>query len=150
MQQALAALCLTVASVLLHVGGFFSIFVYLQHVRQGDPLSHGPIYIIRLVLGVTLLIVALHLIEVSFWAVWFQWVGAFPDASTALSFSLGSYSTVGTQDLVLPHQWRMLGSFEGLVGALLFGLSTAFIFSVINAVIHMWENHQHHQQSSRA
>ena len=35
--------------------------------------------------------------------------------------------------LVLPPRWQMLGALEAVNGVLLFGISTAFIFAVIQA-----------------
>ena len=143
MHQVLAALGLTGASVLVHVAGFLIVLRYLDLVRQHKPALHGRFYVIRLVVEVTLWIVVLHLTEVALWAAFLLWVGACPDAATALYFSLGSYSTVGTHELSLPHQWRMLRGFEALAGALMFGLSTAFIFSIINAVLQISHNHEY-------
>jgi hypothetical protein len=46
-----------------------------------------------------------------------------------------SYTTVGS-DIVLPPQWKLLGPFEAVDGMLMFGVSTAFIFAVIQRLIH--------------
>ena len=78
-------------------------------------------------------LILLHLTETSIWAVFFLWRGLFPDFETALYFSLGSYSTIGYGDVVLPQRWRMLGGIEGLSGVLLCGISAAFVFAVINS-----------------
>jgi hypothetical protein len=144
--QAVAALGMTVANVVVHMAGFFIVFAYLQYVRRHGLVSHGLTHILRVLLAATVCIIVLHGIEVAMWAVLFRWVGAFPDAATALYFSLGSYSTVGAKGIALPHQWRMLEGVEALVGALMFGLSTAFIFSVITVVKQMWQNHQQEKQ----
>jgi len=77
-------------------------------------------------------IIVLHLLETVVWAVVYQWWGLFPDYETALYFSLGSYTTIGYGDVVLPQRWRLLGAVEGISGVLLCGLSTAFIFVVMN------------------
>lgn len=39
-------------------------------------------------------------------------------------------------DIVLPPQWKLLGPFEAVSGMLMFGLTTAFIFAVIQRLIH--------------
>jgi hypothetical protein len=36
----------------------------------------------------------------------------------------------------LPPQWKLLGPFEAVDGMLMFGVSTAFIFAVVNRLIH--------------
>jgi hypothetical protein len=39
-------------------------------------------------------------------------------------------------DIVLPPRWKLLGPFEAVSGMLMFGLTTAFIFAVIQRLIH--------------
>jgi len=73
-------------------------------------------------------------IEAAIWAVFYYHSGLFPDFETSLYFSIGSYTTIGYGDVVLPRAWRMLGGIEGLSGVLLCGLSTAFVFAVVNAM----------------
>jgi hypothetical protein len=36
----------------------------------------------------------------------------------------------------LPPRWKLLGPFEAVSGMLMFGLTTAFIFAVIQRLIH--------------
>ena len=81
-----------------------------------------------------LAIIILHVIEAAIWAVFYYHSGLFPDFETSLYFSIGSYTTIGYGDVVLPRAWRMLGGIEGLSGVLLCGLSTAFVFAVVNAM----------------
>jgi hypothetical protein len=138
--QAAAALALIAATVFVHVAGFLVVLRRLQPVRRQDPVAHGLGYVIRLLLTVILLMILLHVVEVFIWAGLYAWVGAFPDFRTALFYSLGSYSTVGAEGLRPARQWEMLGGLEGLVGALMFGLSTAFIFAVMNAINQMWRH----------
>lgn len=89
-------------------------------------------YTIMLILAFFVLIL-LHLTETSIWAGFFLSRGLFQDFETSLYFSLGSYSTIGYGDVVLPQRWRMLGGIEGLSGVLLCGLSAAFVFALINS-----------------
>ena len=42
-------------------------------------------------------------------------------------------STRGASGLVLERHWRMMGALEAMDGMLLFGISTAFIFTVMQA-----------------
>lgn len=82
-------------------------------------------------------VVVLHLTETAVWATVYRWWGLFPDYETSLYFSMGSYTTIGYGDVVLPQRWRLLGAVEGISGVLLCGLSTAFIFVVLNALIQL-------------
>ena len=80
-------------------------------------------------------IMLLHLAETAIWAVVYRWWGLFPDFETSLYFSMGSYTTIGYGDVVLPEKWRLLGAVEGISGVLLCGLSTAFIFVILNGLV---------------
>lgn len=78
------------------------------------------------------IIIILHLVETAIWATAYLWWELFSDYETALYFSLTSYTTIGYGDVVLPEKWRLLGGIEGISGVLLCGVSTAFIFVVLN------------------
>ena len=61
-------------------------------------------------------------------------VGALPDTRSSMLYSLGAMTTYGHQSLYLEDRWRLLGTLEALNGWLLFGLSTAFLFWLIQEV----------------
>ena len=66
-------------------------------------------------------------------------VGAFPDWEHALFFSTANYATVGAEDLTT-DKWRLLGAWEGIVGFVLIGWSTALFITVI---LRIWsEDHK--------
>ena len=79
-------------------------------------------------------VILLSLAEAGLWAGFYYLRGLFPDYETALYFSLGTYSTIGYGDVVLPQRWRLLGGIEGISGVLLCGLSAAFVFAVLNTL----------------
>ncbi|HWO01472.1 MAG TPA: ion channel [Blastocatellia bacterium] len=80
------------------------------------------------------IIVVLHLVESLIWAAFFDLWSLFGDFETSWYFSLGSYTTIGYGDVLLPAKWRVLGGLEGITGTLLCGLSTAFLFVFVNAI----------------
>jgi voltage-gated potassium channel len=83
----------------------------------------------------------IHAVEVWLYAGCYLALGALPDLETAIYFSTASFTTIGYGDIVLDRQWRLVGAIEGANGLLLFGWSTAFLFSVIGrmrALEHDW------------
>lgn len=46
-------------------------------------------------------------------------------------YSVDSMTTRGASGLVLQPHWRMMGALEAANGMVLFGISTAFIFAVM-------------------
>jgi hypothetical protein len=80
------------------------------------------------------LLTALHGIEGAAWAFAYVKLGALPDARTAMLYSLSAMTSYGHASLFLAPHWQMTGALEALNGMMLFGLTTAFLFSVIQAV----------------
>jgi hypothetical protein len=51
----------------------------------------------------------------------------------AILYSVDAMSTRGASGLTLQGQWRMMGALEAVDGMLLFGISTAYIFALMQA-----------------
>ena len=97
----------------------------------GARLSVNLIFI----MGATLLALAGHLAEIGLWAFVLDISGAVTDIGSAIYSSAGSYTTSGS-DIVLTPRWKLLGPMEAVAGMLMFGVSTAFIYAVVNRLIH--------------
>jgi hypothetical protein len=80
--------------------------------------------VIGLLLAVTLII------ECGIWAAAYLWLGALDSPLNALLFSIDSMSTRGASGLTLQPHWQLMGALEAVNGMLLFGLSTAWLFTV--------------------
>jgi hypothetical protein len=84
--------------------------------------------LVRVVYG----LLVLHLLQITVWAAFYQLDGCFPDFATSFYYSATSYSTVGYGDVVLPHEWRILGAVEAVTGVIMFGWSTGVLFTVVH------------------
>ena len=58
-------------------------------------------------------------------------LGALDSAKAAILYSVDFMATRGASGLMLQPHWRMMGALEAVDGMLLFGVSTAFIFTVM-------------------
>ena len=128
------AIAIVFVCLLLHVTG---IMLMAEWMVRHQHYFEGPGARIRFsIMMVTLFsgIVVLHIVETTLWATFYYSRALFLDFETALYFSFVSYTTIGYGDVLLPHSWRLLGALEGISGVLLCGLSTAFIFAIINAM----------------
>jgi len=96
---------------------------------------------IALIAVVGLLLALLHGIEAGLWAAAYWWLGALGSASEALLFSVDSMSTRGASALTLERRWHMMGALEATDGMLLFGISTAFIFAVMQGYWQLMTQH---------
>ena len=96
-----------------------------------------------LVVGATtMLATTLHGLEAGIWASAYRSVGALPDFRSAMLYSLNAMTSYGHITLHLPDHWHLLGALEALNGWLLFGLSTAFLFAVIEKAGSLASRHE--------
>jgi hypothetical protein len=87
------------------------------------------------VMGATaLLATLLHGVEGAIWAVAYRILNALPDDRSAMLYSLSAMTTFGHANLFLANRWQLMGALEALDGMLLFGITTAFLFAIIQRV----------------
>ena len=106
-----------------------------QDVSRRDVLA--IVFVVVAVVG--LLLTMLHLVEIAMWAAAYLGLAALPTVFDAMLFSLGAMTTAGAPGLSLPRHWQMMGLLEAVNGALLFGISTAYMFAVLQAY---WSLHR--------
>jgi len=78
---------------------------------------------------------AAHLVEMGVWAVLFLGCGEFRDFPTAYYHSAVNYTTLGYGDLIMSARWRLLGPLEAANGMVMFGVTTALLFAVIQRLL---------------
>ena len=127
-------LAATVATIVIHGVVLHTIVVSLRRDLMRGVLGARIWVNMSFVMVAILIALAGHLGEIALWALTLDISGAVPDISAAIYSSAGSYTTSGS-DIVLPPQWKLLGPFEAVDGMLMFGVSTALIFAVVNRLI---------------
>jgi voltage-gated potassium channel Kch len=120
--------------LVIHIAGMVFIGDRLVRRREEIERNAGPLCASILLIVVFSFVILLHLTETCIWAALYAWLGLFENYETALYFSLKTYSTVGYGDVLLPHDWRIVGTVEALSGVLLCGLSAAFLFAIVNTL----------------
>jgi hypothetical protein len=134
LRESIAAFALIGICVLIHTTGIVRLALLLVKRRDSMVRRFGTTHNSMILIGVFCGLLLLHLAESCIWGAFYSWRGLFANYETSLYFSLGTYTTLGYGDVLLPQRWRLLGSLEGITGVLLCGLSTAFLFSVVNAL----------------
>jgi hypothetical protein len=94
-------------------------------------LPHVFAIVIGAITAMGLLLAALHGIEAAFWAAAYLWLGALVSPEAAILYSVDTMATRGASGLTLQPHWQTMGALEAANAMLLFGISTAFIFSVM-------------------
>jgi len=77
-----------------------------------------------------------HLFEIGVWAMLFVLCGEFDAFALAYDHSAVNYTTLGYGNVIMTPSWRLLGPLEAANGMLLFGVSTAIIFTVIQRLLY--------------
>ena len=129
-------LSLIVLTIAIHAVGMVTLAlvgvrfrVRLEARRLG--LWHAIPILVGVIGAVGLLLAVLHGIEAAIWAAAYLWVGALGSSIDAMLYSIDSMTTRGASGLVVQQHWQMMGALEAVDGMLLFGISTAYIFAVM-------------------
>lgn len=129
------SLPLIVLTVIIHVLGLGYIHARITGVSRRNKKHYHPVALFIAIMGTTTLAATvLHGLGASIWAAAFRLLGALPDHRSAMLYSLGAMTSYGHASLFLEPRWQLMGTMEALNGWLLFGLTTAFLFSMIEKV----------------
>jgi hypothetical protein len=123
------------ATIAIHGVAVLSVVYFVRHEYR---LGRAGIRFWRdllIVSAVTLLALLAHLVEIAIWALVFDCCGEFPHLSMALYHSAVNYTSLGYGDVVMSAAWRLLGPLETADGMLMFGVSTAMMFAVIERLV---------------
>jgi hypothetical protein len=129
------SLPLIVLTVVIHVLGLGLINERVVRALSGILNHRRFTGVFVVVIGSTaLLATILHGFEAVIWAAAYRVLGALPDAKSAMLYSLSAITSYGHANLYLEPHWQLMGALEALNGMLLFGLTTAFLFAMIQQV----------------
>jgi MFS superfamily sulfate permease-like transporter len=129
------SLPLVMLTVIFHVIGLglFNVqMIRLEEKIEGRRRYEATFVI---VMGVTTVWTTILIgIEAGVWATAYRILGAIPDSRTAMLYSLSAITTYGYSEIFLAEHWRLMGALEALNGIMLFGLTTAFMYGMIQRV----------------
>jgi len=118
-----------VCTIFVHVLPFAAtVAIVRRELGQGGVTFWSEFAIVASIILVSLLA---HLMGIALWAEVFKICGEFHEFDLAFYHSAVNYTTLGYGDLIMSPTWRLLGPLEAANGILMFGVSTAMIFTVI-------------------
>ncbi|HEY2528948.1 MAG TPA: ion channel [Xanthobacteraceae bacterium] len=127
----LISLVTTLATIVVHVGASAAIAYFLlgeyRRGRAGVRFWRD----VAIVAGGTLLALIAHLAEITIWALVLDASGEFTHFAMAFYHSAMNYSSLGYGDIVMSNSWKLMGPLEAANGMLMFGISTAMIFTLM-------------------
>jgi hypothetical protein len=122
-------LCALAATIVVHA---IALNVAIRFFRRQKSLGRaGKSFSIDLpIIGLTIsFALAAHLIAIALWAFVLMICGQFSVLTTAYYHAALNYTTLG--DVAMSSSWALLGPLEAIDGMLMFGVSTAMIFAVV-------------------
>lgn len=124
---------LILLTVLVHVSGLLVIDQRVVHGRGRHLIErrHPKVAFVVVLVATTLLATGLHALEGGSWACAYLFLGALPDFRSCVLYSANAMTSYGHTNLSLEPHRQFMGAMEALNGWLLFGLSTAFLFGVL-------------------
>jgi hypothetical protein len=124
---------LIVLTVVIHVLGLGLVNRRARLISNSMMSRRHPTFMFVVGLSVTIwLACSLHALEAAIWAEAYKLLGDLPDYKSAILYSLSAITSYGHVNLYLDEHWQLMGALEALNGWLLFGLTTAFLFGIVN------------------
>ncbi|MGE4043711.1 MAG: hypothetical protein AB7F35_02575 [Acetobacteraceae bacterium] len=135
----MGGLGLIASNIAMHAIGLIWITLMLQRLRSSALRPGRSRWSLRrsaiLALGMAgASLATLHALEGVLWAVAYLAFGALDNAADAILYSVDSMATRGGSGLMPDEPWRLMGALEAMAGVLLFGLSTAYLFAVLQQI----------------
>jgi hypothetical protein len=128
-------LLLIVLTALIHVFGLSLIRErVVRHFKRINQMHYPTAVFVAIMGATTLSATILHAAEASIWAFAYKSLGALPNYRIAMLYSLNAITSYGHTNVSLEDHWQLMGALEALNGWLLFGLTTAFLFGMIEKV----------------
>jgi hypothetical protein len=125
----------TVGTIFIHALALVAIVHFVRNELRLGRAGVRFLMDLAIVMGVTLLALAAHLVEIAIWALVFDLCREFPNFAPAFYHSAVNYTSLGYGDVVMSSSWKLLGPLETADGMLMFGVSTAMLFAVIQRLI---------------
>ena len=133
----LVGIVLAIATIAIHALGTSNWIDFLQRNENQFQSRFGETKVLTFTSVVLLLI---HTSEVLLFATAYFFlvdVEQFKSFEDATYFSTVTFTSLGYGDIVLVGAWRMLSAFQAMTGLLVFGWSTALLFTVVERI---WEH----------
>lgn len=129
------SLPLIVGTLVFHVIGLGYIAQLAERILVRRQATQSLLLEFAIAMGPTVLMATLLLaFDAVVWAATYRILGALPTTAQAMLYSLSAITSYGHADVFLEPKWQLMGAMEAVNGTLLFGLTTAFLFAVIQRV----------------
>ena len=127
-----------VLTIFIHAFALRATVTLVRHEERVGRAGSGFLIDVFLVACSASFALGAHLVIIALWAGLFVIFGEFSAFAPAYYHSAANYTTLGYGDVVMSPAWSLLGPLEAADGMLMFGISTALIFAVIQHLIQVY------------
>ncbi len=130
LRQLLVSIAISVCNIAIHAVVMEAV---LRAARAASEraTSHQSLLLIAVMTATVSVLMAAHIAEVIVWSLGYAMVDAAPSGTDLVYFAFVNYTTLGYGDITPVPRWHLIGPMTAMNGVLLFGWSTAVIFSVL-------------------
>jgi hypothetical protein len=130
LRQLLVSIAISVCNIAIHAVVMEGV---LRAARAASEraTSHQSLQLIAVMTAAVAVLMAAHIAEVCVWSLGYAMVDVAPAGTDLVYFAFVNYTTLGYGDVTPLQRWRLLGPMTAMNGVLLFGWSTAVIFSIL-------------------
>ena len=130
LRQLVVSIAISVCNIAIHAVVMEAV---LRAARAASEraTSHQSLQLIAVMTATVSVLMAAHIAEVIVWSLGYAMVDAAPSGTDLVYFAFVNYTTLGYGDITPVPRWHLIGPMTAMNGVLLFGWSTAVIFSVL-------------------
>lgn len=137
----LSLLIWAVITLLLTVIFHATSLILLAKVTFADTvvtLRHrSAIFSVAVFSSLCVIVLLINVIEICGWAILFYSFGATDNPIRALTHSMGAFTTYGNPAYFQDDSWRLVSHLEAMNGLVVFGITTAFLYSASGRIHEM-------------
>jgi len=126
---------LILATTLVHAAFTAQLIGVMRKVRVGHWIVRSSFSEMVAVTLVVILLLLASMAEAGIWAAAYVSLGALSHFEEAWYFSTVTFTTLGFGDITLSPDWRLLAAIQAANGTVIFGWSTALVFSLLQRVV---------------
>ena len=134
LRQFLVSISVSLGNIAIHATVMAAV-LWVVRIADARATSRHSLRLVAVMIATVSVLMAAHIAEVAVWALAYGIVGAAPPGTDFIYFAFVNYTTLGYGDVTPIERWHLLGPMTAMNGVLLFGWSTAVIFSVLRSTM---------------
>ena len=139
LRQLLVSIAFSLCNIAVHATVMAIVLRVARHVSE-HATPHQALRLVAVMVSTVSVLMAAHIGEVGVWAIAYMIAGIAPPDTNLFYFAFVNYTTLGYGDTVPLERWQLIGPMTAMNGVILFGWSTAVIFSVLQKTLEPGEN----------